>query len=133
MVSYRKKRPIRTNAVSITIVCSLDKLYYEYEARTNKFDIFLPGFRVSVIVFNATFNNVPVISWLSVLFGGGNRRKPTTYRKSLTKLYHITLHRVHLVWVGFELTALNQVFESFNFRAHVLQLLNASLVSSICS
>jgi len=39
------------------------------------------------MVFSATFNNISVISWLSVLFGGGNRstrRKPLICRKSLT-------------------------------------------------
>jgi len=36
--------------------------------------------------------------------GGGNRRKPLTYRKSLTKLYHIMLYQVHLAWAGFKLT-----------------------------
>jgi hypothetical protein len=40
-----------------------------------------------VIVFNATFNNISVISWLSCFIGGGNRstrRKSPTCRKSLT-------------------------------------------------
>ena len=40
------------------------------------------------MVFNATFNNISVISWLSVLLGGGNRstrRKPPTCCK-LTNL-----------------------------------------------
>ena len=41
------------------------------------------------MVFNATFNNISVISWRSFFFffGGGNRRirrKPPTCRKSLT-------------------------------------------------
>ena len=43
--------------------------------------------RVRVVEFNATFNNISVISWDSVLIGGGNRtsqRKPPTYCKSLT-------------------------------------------------
>ena len=37
---------------------------------------------------------------------GGNRRKPPTCRKYLTNLYHMMLYRVHLDWVGFELTTL---------------------------
>ena len=42
---------------------------------------------IRVMVFNATFNNISVISWRSVFIGGGNRstpRKPLTCRKSLT-------------------------------------------------
>jgi len=37
-------------------------------------------------MFNATFNNISVISWRSVFIGGGNRRtrwKPPTCHKSL--------------------------------------------------
>ena len=55
--------------------------------------------RERVMVFNTTFNNISVISWVSFI-GGGNRSartKPPTCRKSLTKLYHIKLYRVHLV------------------------------------
>jgi hypothetical protein len=41
--------------------------------------------------FNATFNNVSVISWLSVLLveetgGPGDNQRPTTCRKSLTNV-----------------------------------------------
>jgi hypothetical protein len=41
------------------------------------------------MVFNATFNNIPVISWLSVLLGRGNR---STQRKQPTccKLTNLT-------------------------------------------
>ena len=34
------------------------------------------------------------------------RRKPPTYRKSLTKLYHTMLYRVYPVWAVFKLTTL---------------------------
>ena len=56
-----------------------------------------------VMVFNATFNDISIISW---------RRKPeypekiTNCRKSLDKLYHIMLYRVHPALVGFELITL---------------------------
>ena len=41
---------------------------------------------VRVMVFNATFNNISVISWLTVIVGGNRstRRKPPARRKSLT-------------------------------------------------
>ena len=41
------------------------------------------------MVFNATFNNIPVISWWVSFIDGGNRgtwRKPPTCRKSLTNV-----------------------------------------------
>jgi len=62
------------------------------------------------MVFNATFNNISVISWQS-FFGGGNsnwitKRKPPACRKSLAKWHHIMLYRVHLTIIGFELTTL---------------------------
>ena len=50
------------------------------------------GVRVMAMVFNATFNNISVISWQSVLLVGGrnrsSRRKPPTCRKSLTNFSH---------------------------------------------
>ena len=46
------------------------------------------------MVLNATFNNISVILWWSVLIGGGNRstqRKPPTCRKSLTNFESLTI------------------------------------------
>jgi hypothetical protein len=59
------------------------------------------------MVFNTTFNNIPVISWRSVLLveetrvPGENHRPVANHRQTLS---HIMLYRVHLAWVGFELS-----------------------------
>jgi len=39
---------------------------------------------LGVIVFNATFNNISVVSFAVSFIGGGNRRKPPTCLKILT-------------------------------------------------
>jgi hypothetical protein len=60
------------------------------------------------MVFNATFNNISVISWRSVLLveETGAHQKTTDMLQVTDELYHIMLYRLHLTWVGFELTTL---------------------------
>jgi hypothetical protein len=68
---------------------------------------FSPGTSISlttvrVIVFNATFNNISVISWW--LRKSKYPEKTTNLPQVTDKLLHILLYRVHLTWAGFELT-----------------------------
>jgi len=58
------------------------------------------------MVFNATFNNMSVISWRSVLLVEETPSKKTPTCCKSDKPYHIMLYRVHLTRAGFELTML---------------------------
>ena len=51
-----------------------------------------------VAVFNATFNNISVILWLSVLLV----EKSDYPQKTTDKLYHIKLYREYLTMIGIQ-------------------------------
>ena len=61
---------------------------------------------VCLMVFNATFNNISIISWRSVLLveetgGPGENHRPVASHWST-----LSHNVVHLAWMGFELTTL---------------------------
>ena len=62
---------------------------------------------VWLLVFNATFNNISVISWRSVLLveEAGVPGENTDMSPVTDKIYYL-LDRVHIAWAGLELTTL---------------------------
>jgi len=62
--------------------------------------------RVRVMVFNATFNNISVISWRSVLSVEEIKVPWENHWPVVShwQTYRIMFYRVHLVWAGFKFT-----------------------------
>jgi hypothetical protein len=60
------------------------------------------------MVFNATFNNISVITYIVAVrfIGGGTQENHWTVASHWQTWSHKMLYQVHLAWAGFELTAL---------------------------
>jgi hypothetical protein len=78
---------------------NIEQKYFAQSALNNK----VYGF----MVLNATFNNISVISWRSVLLVARETRVSRENHWSVTSLWQTLSHmfyRVHLAWVGIEPT-----------------------------
>jgi hypothetical protein len=85
--SYGKGTKLRKRYV-VTKKVQISKKLRSYEQGTKMLRCQLYFFCtmfVCLMVFNAIFNNISVMSWQSVLLVQSTRRKPPTGRKSLTK------------------------------------------------
>ena len=92
MFEITKKTPTNRKATA-RYVLFIESSEYIFTV-TSEFigNVSIIGLMVMVMVFNATFNNISVISWRSVLLVG-EAGVPGEYHRPVTdKLYHIMLY-----------------------------------------
>ena len=107
-ILWKRNKYIQSLIYFVRIDTSLHEMWWEIHFKQNistlvsLLRIRQSDIRVSVLVFNTTFNNISII----LVEETGIPRENHWSAASHGKLYHIMLYRVHLTWAGFELTKL---------------------------